>query len=100
MGGGGEANPSTSEVWPLLLLTIYITNIQLKGEQGELQIYFRKISLHQQKFLVVSVFSNSLWLLENLKNVQNEVTKHFSVGNTFRQVTMHARIFCIYYTMT
>jgi len=26
---------------------------------------------------------------------QNEVTKHFSVGNTFRQTTMHARIFCI-----
>jgi len=26
---------------------------------------------------------------------KNEVTKHFSVGNTFRQATMHARIFCI-----
>jgi len=26
---------------------------------------------------------------------QNEVTEHFSVGNTFRQATMHARIFCI-----
>jgi len=24
---------------------------------------------------------------------QNEFTKHFSVGNTFRQATMHARIF-------
>jgi len=24
---------------------------------------------------------------------QNEVTKHFSVGNTFRQATMHARNF-------
>jgi len=24
---------------------------------------------------------------------QNEVAKHFSVGNTFRQVTMQARIF-------
>jgi len=26
---------------------------------------------------------------------QNEVTKHFLVGNVFRQATMHARIFCI-----
>jgi len=26
---------------------------------------------------------------------RNEVTKHFSVGNTFRQATMQARIFCI-----
>jgi len=24
---------------------------------------------------------------------QNEVNKHFSVGNTFRQATMHARFF-------
>jgi len=31
---------------------------------------------------------------------QNEVTKHFSVGNTFRQATMHARIFCICCAMT
>jgi len=43
--------------------------------------------------LVVSVLSNSPWLLRNLKNVQNEITKLFSVGNTFRQATMHARIF-------
>jgi len=28
---------------------------------------------------------------------QNDVTKHFLVGNTFRQATMHARIFCIYW---
>jgi len=31
---------------------------------------------------------------------QNKVTKHFSVGNTFRQTTMHARIFCICCAMT
>jgi len=31
---------------------------------------------------------------------QNEVTKHFLVGNTFRQATMHARIFCICYAIT
>jgi len=31
---------------------------------------------------------------------QNEVTKHFSVGNTFRQATMHARIFYICCAMT
>jgi len=34
--------------------------------------------LHQQKILVVSVLSNSSWLLRNLKNVQNETTKLFS----------------------
>jgi len=37
--------------------------------------------MHQQKFLVVLVFSNSLWLLRYLKNVQNETAKRFSVGN-------------------
>jgi len=41
--------------------------ILLKGELGELQIYFRKIPLHQQKSLVVSVLSNLSWLLRNLK---------------------------------
>jgi len=57
----------------------------LKEELGELQIYFRKIPLHQQKFLVFLVLSNSPWLPRNLKNVQNETTKFFSVGKTFRQ---------------
>jgi len=38
-----------------------------KGKLGEIQIHFRKISLHQQKFLVVSVFSNSTWLPKYLK---------------------------------
>jgi len=74
--------------------------MQLKGELGELQIYVRKILLYQQKFLVVLVLSNSPWLPRNLKNVQNETTKLFSVGNTFRQATMQARMFCIYCAMT
>jgi len=39
----------------------------LKGELGELKFYLRKIPLHQQKFLVVSVLSNLAWLLRNLK---------------------------------
>jgi len=55
-----------------------------KGELGKLQIYFRKIPLHQQKYLVISVLSNLPWLQRNLKNVQYETTKLFSVGNTFR----------------
>jgi len=32
----------------------------LKAEQGIIQLYFRKIALQQQKFLVVLLFSNSL----------------------------------------
>jgi len=43
----------------------------IKGEQGEFQIYFRKLSLHQQKFLVVSVLSNSPCLPRISKNVRN-----------------------------
>jgi len=39
----------------------------LKGELGEFHIYFRKIPLHQQKFLVVSVLSILLWLPRYLK---------------------------------
>jgi len=64
-----------------------------KGELGKLQIYFRKITQHQQKFLVVSVLSNAPWLPKNLKNVQNEISMLFSIGNTFRQATMQAWIF-------
>jgi len=41
--------------------------LYIKGELGELQIYFRKIPLHQQNFLVVSVLSNSPWLPKNFK---------------------------------
>jgi len=41
---------------------------KVKGELGELEFYFRKISLHQQKFLVVSILFNSSWLPRNLKN--------------------------------
>jgi len=43
------------------------SGLPLKGKLGELQFYFKKILLHQQKFLVVSVLSNSLWLPRNLK---------------------------------
>jgi len=83
----------------LFLLRGFLIKL-FKGELGELQIYFRKIPLHQKKILVVSVLSNSPWLREIWKNVPNETTKLFSVGNTFRQATMHARIFCICCAMT
>jgi len=53
-----------------------------KGEIGELQFYFRKIPLHQQKFLGSSVLSIRLGCREIWKNVRNETTKLFSVGNT------------------
>jgi len=49
--------------------------------------------LHQQKILVVSVESNSFCLPRNLKNGPNEVTKHFSVRNTFRQATIMLEFF-------
>jgi len=39
----------------------------VKGELGELQICFRKIPMYQQKFLAVSVLSNSPWFPRNLK---------------------------------
>jgi len=83
------------------LIFIYQGGLRLllfKGELGELQICFRKIPLHHQKILVV--LSNSPWLPRNLKNVPNESTKLFSVGNTFRQATTQARIFCIYCSIT
>jgi len=43
---------------------------EVKGELGELELefYFRNILLHQQKFLMVSILSNSPWLPRNLKN--------------------------------
>jgi len=44
------------------------TQKPLKGELGELEFYFRKIPLHQQKILVVPVLSDLPWLLRNLKN--------------------------------
>jgi len=39
----------------------------LKGEEAELEFYFRKIPLHQQKFLVVSVLSNSPYTPASIK---------------------------------
>jgi len=48
---------------------VYNSNSRLKGELGELKFYFIKVPLHQQKFLVVSVLSDSPWLPKNLKNV-------------------------------
>jgi len=41
--------------------------MSVKGELGELQIYFRKILLHQQKFLVVSILSNSPLVAEKFE---------------------------------
>jgi len=62
-------------------LLVYIRWILMKNcvkkELGKFQIYFRKIPLHQQKFLVVSVLSNSSWLPRISKSVQNETTKIF-----------------------
>jgi len=50
-------------------LRYWVNNLMIfKGELGELEFYLRKISLHQQKFLVVSVFSNSPRFPRNLKN--------------------------------
>jgi len=56
----------------------------IKGELGKLEFYFRKIPLHQQKFLVVSVLTNSSWLSRNLNLMdQNEVTKLFQLATLF-----------------
>jgi len=55
--------------WLLLYLVGRIKLKYFKRGIGELEFYFRKIPLHQQKFLVVLVLSNSPWLLRNLKNV-------------------------------
>jgi len=41
------------------------------------------------RFFLIRLSCREIW------NVQNETTKLFSVGNTFHQATMHARIFCI-----
>jgi len=49
----------------ILAVEYYIVLMSVKGELGEIQIYCRKIPLHQQKILVVSVLSNSLWLPRN-----------------------------------
>jgi len=46
-------------------------------------------------FFLIRLGCRKIWKIEH-----NEVTKHFSVGNTFRQETMHAWVFCICYAMT
>jgi len=57
---------------------------QLKGELEELQIYFRKLPVHQQNFLVISVHSNLPWLPKKFEKMsKKKLTKLFSVGNTF-----------------
>jgi len=53
-------------------------------ENQENSRFTLEILLYQKNFGVFgSVLCNSPWLLRNLKNVQNETTKLFSVGNTF-----------------
>jgi len=48
------------ELWRYWFLNTFLDVILiLKGELGEIHIYFRKVFLHQQKFLVVSVLSYS-----------------------------------------
>jgi len=71
--------------------------MQIKVEL-EFQIYFRKITLHQQKFLVVLVLSNSPWLLRSLKNVQNSfqlatLLAYFSIATV--QATSHRIFLCL-----
>jgi len=58
--------------------------LPVKGVLGELQIYFWKIFLHQQQFLVVSVLSNSPWFREKFgKNVPNKTTSYFQLATRF-----------------
>jgi len=54
----------------------------IKGELGVIQIYFRKIPLHQQNLLVVSVPSNLPFAKIFEKMSKMKLLKHFSVGNT------------------
>jgi len=67
-------NRKTIVFLAILNLSLYILDKShacdtfFKGELGELRFYFRKIPLYHQKFLVVSVLSNSLWLPRNFKN--------------------------------
>jgi len=68
------------------LLRIY----WIKGELGEMEFYFRINKIFwRSRFFLIRLGCRETWKMD-----QNEVTKHFSVGNTFRQATMmHARIF-------
>jgi len=52
-------------------IEVYFYNLKILGkvifveeELGELRFYIRKIPLHQQKYLVVSVLSNLPWCRE------------------------------------
>jgi len=60
----------------------------LKGQLGEVQIYFRKTLLHQQKFLVLSVLSNSPWLPKNLKNVQMKLLSSYQLATLSADVSV------------
>jgi len=64
-GGGEHVPPSPTLVALPRFAARLIT--ALKGELGVIQIYFGKIALHQGKFLVASVLSNSPWLPRYMK---------------------------------
>jgi len=72
---------------PSAFASIYKLNFYINVE---IQKMHRKTPLHQQKFLVVSVLSNSPWLPRNLKTVQNETNKHFSAGTGNTKVNILA----------
>jgi len=61
-----------------------------KGELGELEFYFRRIPLHPQKFLLVSVLSNSPWFAEKFE----KLTK-MKLLSTFQLATLFAKQRCM-----
>jgi len=61
----------------------------LKGKLGELEFCFRKVSLHQQKFLVISVLSSSPW--SEAAPAQNE----WGGGTKWKNLKTMVKIFVV-----
>jgi len=57
-----------------------------------IQFHYRKIPMHQQKFLVVSEIFNSVWLPRNLKMSKVKLLSS-SIGNTLVNVLALTTVF-------
>jgi len=66
------------------VLVTFKADSTLKGKLGELEFYFRKVLCINKNFWWSLFFLIRLGCREIRKMDQNEVTKHFLVGNTFR----------------
>jgi len=82
---GGSKGPfrySSQAVTYFTCLTTKRKRLPVKAKEGVITFSLERYSYINKKFWLFYFSSNSLWLSRWFKNVQNETTRCFLVGNT------------------